>query len=166
MVIVHPGTPMRQCCRWLPGEGRALQLVEPSNGLVAAGSAHLLGRLQSRTECRTFRLSENETPVVSPKLNASHPRRFSVRHSRNGAGNRGGGAAGTTVVAAIHAGQGCRRTAQYNARAAAPPAPTGGAAALSILPRLYTINYWSFPMASSPKPRSAPWPAATRPWNS
>jgi hypothetical protein len=81
--IVPDRLPAFNGSRW---GGRALQLIEPANSLLPAGTTHLFRWLQAATKRWPFRRTEDEAQVVVTKLDAPYARRFSVWHPRNWAG--------------------------------------------------------------------------------
>lgn len=82
--------------------GRAcLQPAQPVQGVLPAGAAHVLARLQGAAYRRTFRAPEQPASVVFIELDAADSRRLALGHARNRAGDGGRdaacGASGTTV---------------------------------------------------------------------
>lgn len=86
-----------QATRLVAGAGGVFQDVQPQQSLLAPVAAHIVCRLQSGTEIRTFRQTEHLAAVIGIQIDTWHPRRLALRHAGQRAGDRWRNAAGATA---------------------------------------------------------------------
>jgi hypothetical protein len=82
------------------GPSLRFQACEPGQRLLARGSAHLRGRLQTAAECRALRPAKHGTAVILIQLRAAHPGGLALRHTRQGRSDGRRNAAGSAIGAA------------------------------------------------------------------
>jgi hypothetical protein len=80
---------------------RHLKLREINHRFYFGFTAHFKRRLEACTHGRTLGLAEDFAAEMVVELNAFDEGRFAIRHPRNWARDRWGGAAGGTVWAAL-----------------------------------------------------------------